>query len=83
MQDNSPQGMKVPLVVSIVAVVVILAGVSVRLFKSPAPEPPTESVPALAPEPAPASEQSPEPSEPIRFSSLSATDGNGDRKSVV
>ena len=78
MQDNSPQGMKVPLVVSIVAVVVILAGVSVRLLKSPEPEPAAEPVPALAPEPAPVPGPSPEPSPPIKFSSLSATDDNGD-----
>jgi len=71
--------MKVPLIVSIVAVVVILAGVSVRLFRSPSPEPAAEPVPAAAPEPVPVpAEPLPEPSEPIRFSSLSATDENGD-----
>lgn len=77
MEDNEPQGMKVPLIVMGLAGVVIFAGVVVRSVNSPSPEPAPEAAPALAPEPAPMVAASPEPSPQVRFSSLAATDGNG------
>ncbi len=80
MENNNPQGMKVPMIVVGVAVLVILAGLLVRFGSTPtspqAEEP--EPVSALTPEPAPLSAQWPEPSQQIRFSSLAASDDNGD-----
>ena len=90
MENNNPQGMKVPLIFIGVAVLVIAAGILVRSRNSSSSEPTSEPAPALAnapaPEPAPVltpelapmPAQSPEPSQQIRFSSLAATDENGD-----
>jgi hypothetical protein len=86
MENNSPRGMKVPLIVIGVAVLGIAAGIFVRSRKSssspvtlePAPASVPEPAPALTPEPAPVPAQSPEPRPPIRYSSLAATDKNGD-----
>jgi hypothetical protein len=90
MESNSPQGKKVPLIFIGVAVLVIAAGVFVRSRNSSSSEPTPEPAPALAnapaPEPAPVltpelapmPAKSPEPSQRIRFSSLAASDKNGD-----
>ena len=60
MESNSPKGMKVPMIVIGVAVLVVFAGILVRSLNSPSSPP------------------SPEPSQQVRFSSLAASDGNGD-----
>ncbi len=84
MANSNPQGMKVPLIVIGVAVAVVATGIFVRSrdSSSPAPAPTVEPVPeptpALAPEPAPVPAPSSEPSQQIEFSSLAATDKNGD-----
>ncbi len=88
MASNNPQGMKVPLIVIGVAVLVVATGIFVRSRNSssspaaPEPAPSVEPVPELAselaPEPEPVPAQSSERSPQIRFSSLAATDGNGD-----
>lgn len=70
MEDKSPQGMKVPLIVAGVAVVVIGIGLLVRSGNSPAPEP----APAPDPAPAPASADD----QQFNLSSLTAKDDNGD-----
>lgn len=80
MGNNNVQGMKVPLIVVGVAVVVIAAGILVRTLNSPespvAPE--SEPVSGLAPEPAPMPVPSTGAGPQIEFSSLAATDENGD-----
>lgn len=74
MENSNTQGMKVPLIVIGVAGLVILAGILVRFLKTYSSPPTPGPASALTPEPA----QSPEPSQQIRFSSLAATDDNGD-----
>jgi hypothetical protein len=86
MEGKDPQGIKIPLIFIGVATLVIAVGIFVRSRNS-SPSQPPESQPAPAPEPTsaletesgPIGEQSPEPEpEPqIRFSSLAATDDNG------
>lgn len=80
MEDSGPKGMKVPRIVIGVAALVILAGILVRTLKSPspAPTPEQEPAPAVMPEPAPIPALPPEPTQQVRYSSLTATDGNGD-----
>ena len=87
MEDKSPQGMKVPLIVISVAVVVVAVGIVVRSGNSPSsppsPEPAVATAPDVAPvltrEPAPVAAPSPEPSQQITFSSLASTDDQGDK----
>ncbi len=79
MEDNGPQGMKVPLIVIGVAVLVVAVGIVVRSGNSPSSPPAPEPVPALAPEPAPVAMQASEASPEITFSSLASTDDQGDR----
>ncbi|UCF17731.1 MAG: hypothetical protein JSW59_09760, partial [Phycisphaerales bacterium] len=74
MGNNSLQGMKVPMIVVGVAVVVVAAGILVRSLNTPSSPVTSEPVSGLAPEPAPSAEPEPQ----IRFSSLAATDDNGD-----
>jgi hypothetical protein len=69
MEDKSPQGMKVPLIVAGVAVVVIAVGIMVRSGNSPAPE----SV-ATPDHPAPPVAEG----QQFTLSSLTAKDDNGD-----
>lgn len=76
MEDNSPQGIKVPLIVIGMAVVVVAVGIVVRSVSSSSPAPEPES--ALMPEPAPMPAPPPEPSQQIRFSPLATADDNGD-----
>lgn len=78
MDKKSPQGLNVPAIVSVVAVLVIVVGILVRSDKSPSSPPASEPVPALATEPASAPEQSAEASQQITFSSLAAASDNGD-----
>ena len=88
MENKSSQGVKVPLIFIGVAVVVIAAGVMVRLSNSPSSPPvlaepePTElaTAPAhaLTREPAPVPAPSPEPTQEIVFSSLAVKDSSGD-----
>lgn len=75
MENESSQTMKVPLIFVGVAVLVILAGVMVRLIKSPSSPPVSESAVATAPAPEPSTE----PTQQIVFSSLTATDSSGDK----
>lgn len=79
MEDKSPKGMKVPLIVSGVAVLVIAVGILVRSGNSPSSPPSADPSSALAPELAPMPAPSPESSQQITFSSLVANDDNGDR----
>ena len=78
MEERSPQGMKVPLIIMGVAVVVVVAGILLRRVGSPSTEPAPEPASALTAEPAPLTAPSPGPGPQIRFSSLAATDDNGD-----
>ena len=78
MENNSPQGMKVPMIVIGMAGLVIFAGILVRSLNSPSSPPAPEPTPALAPEPAPLPAAWPEPNQQIRFSSLAASEDNGD-----
>ncbi len=90
MENKSSQGVKVPLIFIGVAVVVIAAGVMVRLRNSPSsppvlaePEPTLATLPAPEPaeltrEPAPLPASSPEPIQEIVFSSLAVKDSSGD-----
>ncbi len=78
MENKSPQGMKVPVIVSGLAVLVIAVGMLVRSDNSPPSPPASESVPALAAEPASAPAQSVEASPQVTFSSLAAASDNGD-----
>ncbi len=87
MENKSSQRVKVPLIFIGVAVVVIAAGVMVRLRNSPSsppvlaePEPAlaTSPAPALTREPAPVPSPLPEPTQEIVFSSLAVKDSSGD-----
>ena len=79
MENKSSQTMKVPLIFVGVAVLVIVAGVAVRLLNSPSSPPAAEPTSALTPEPAPVSATLPESAQGIVFSSLAATDSSGDK----
>ncbi len=86
MESKKTQGIKIPLIFIGVAILVIAVGIFVRSRDS-SPSQPPKSQPAPAPEPTsalepesgPIPEQSPapEPEPQIRFSSLTATDDNG------
>jgi hypothetical protein len=78
MEEKSPQGMKVPLIVMGVAVLAVAVGILVRSGNSPSSTLAPESTPALAPEPAPLPVAWPSSSSQIKFSSLAATDDQGD-----
>ena len=78
MEERSPQGMKVPFILIGIAVLVVVAGILVRRANSPSTEPAPEPASALTPEPAPLPAQSPGSGQKIKFSSLAATDDNGD-----
>ena len=78
MEERSPQGMKVPLIIIGVAVLVVVAGILVRRANSPSTAPAPEPSSALTAEPAPLTAPSSGPAQQIRFSSLAATDDNGD-----
>ena len=83
MENKSSQGVKVPLIFVGVAVLVIAAGILVRLRNSPSSPPTAEpesvSEPALVltPEPVPVSAPLPEPTQEIVFSSLAVKDNSG------
>ena len=68
MEDKSPKGTKVPLIVAGVAVVVIAVGIMVRSGNSPAPEP----APTADPAPAAAAQ-----GQQFTGSSLTAQDASG------
>ena len=76
MEEKSPQGMKVPVIVVGVAVLVIGVGIYVRSGDSPSSPPAPEPELALA-EPVPLPAPSPSPNQEIKFSSLAATDNQG------
>jgi len=78
MEEKSQQGMKVPLIVLGVAALVVVVGILVRSGNSPSSPPAAEPTAALAPEPVPLPAAWPEPSQQIRFSSLAASDDQGD-----
>ena len=78
MEERSPQGMKIPLILIGVAALVVVAGLLARRASSPSTEPAPEPASALEPEPAPLPAQSPGSGQQIKFSSLAATDDNGD-----
>jgi hypothetical protein len=78
MEERSPQQMKVPLIIIGMAVLVVVAGILVRRANSPSTAPAPEPASALTPEPAPLTAPSSGPVQQIRFSSLAATDDNGD-----
>jgi len=68
MENQGPQGKKVPLIVAGVAVLVIAVGIAVRSGNSPDPKP------GPTPDPAP----SPAEGQEFTLSSLTAKDDNGD-----
>ncbi len=79
MENKSSPGVKVPLIFIGVAVLVIAAGVMVRLSNSPSSPPVlAEPEPTLATLPAPVPLPSPEPAQEIVFSSLAVKDSSGD-----
>jgi len=78
MENNSSQGMKVPMIVIGVAGLVIFAGIVVRSLNSPSSPPTPDPASALTGEPAPLPAAWPEPSQQTKFSSLAASDDNGD-----
>ena len=78
MESNSPKGMKVPMIVIGVAVLVVFAGILVRSLNSPSSPPAPDPASALTGEPATLPAAWPEASQQTRFSSLAASDDNGD-----
>ncbi len=78
MDNKRSQTTKVPLILVGVAVLVIFAGILVRSLNSPSSPPALEPASALTGEPAPLPAAWPEPSQQTRFSSLAASDDNGD-----
>ena len=81
MQNNPSPKMKIAFAASMVLALALLIAVRFRAGSSPSPEPAptTAQAPAIEPAPAPAPESAPSPPHEIRFSSLSATDENGDK----
>ncbi len=85
MEGNPSRKTKIVAMASMAVVFALLIAVRFRAGSSPSPEPAptTAQAPAIEPAPASAPEPAPSPPQEIRFSSLSATDDNGDQWTLI